>query len=55
MATYECQVCGYRYVTELGDPDHHIPPQTPFEALDDSWQCPECGAHKATFKQSAKA
>ena len=35
--------CGYRYNPSIGDPDHGIPPGTPFEDLPDDWECPECG------------
>ncbi len=35
--------CGYRYNPLIGDPDHGIPPGTPFEDLPEDWECPECG------------
>ena len=49
MAQYECQVCGYVYDPELGDPDSDIAPGTPFEDLPDDWVCPVCGAGKDEF------
>jgi|GEM_PF-4258149 len=35
--------CGYRYDPVVGDPEHGIPPGTPFEDLPPDWECPECG------------
>ena len=49
MAQYECQVCGYVYDPELGDPDSDIAPGTSFEDLPDNWVCPVCGAGKDEF------
>lgn len=51
MSKYECQVCGYVYDPELGDPDSGIPPGTPFEDLPDDWECPVCGARKDQFEK----
>lgn len=44
-----CTSCGYVYDPALGDPDHGIPPNTPFESLPDSWRCPICYAAKEVF------
>jgi len=49
MSKYKCQVCGYIYNPELGDPDGHIKPGTPWEKLPDDWVCPVCGATKDKF------
>lgn len=49
MAKYECDVCGYIYDPEQGDPDNGVTPGTPFEALPDDWVCPDCGADKSQF------
>jgi rubredoxin len=49
MKKYQCNVCGYIYDPEQGDPDNHIPPMTPFEKLPDDWVCPVCGAAKDQF------
>jgi flavin reductase (DIM6/NTAB) family NADH-FMN oxidoreductase RutF/rubredoxin len=49
MSRYKCQVCGYIYNPELGDPDGHIKPGTPWEKLPDDWVCPVCGATKDKF------
>ena len=47
---YVCKVCGYVYNPEKGDPDHEIPPGTPFEDLPDDWVCPMCGVGKNSFE-----
>jgi rubredoxin len=46
---YQCQVCGYIYEPENGDPDHGIAPGTPFESLPYGWVCPVCGAARDMF------
>jgi len=51
LPQYQCQVCGYIYDPEKGDPQGNIPPGTPFEELPDSWVCPLCGASKSQFSQ----
>lgn len=52
MAKYECQVCGYIYDPDKGDPDGGIKPGTSFDDLPDGWKCPVCGAAKDQFKKS---
>jgi rubredoxin len=49
MKKYVCDVCGYIYDPEKGDPDSGIAPGTPFEAIPDSWSCPLCGIGKDSF------
>ena len=49
MKKYVCDVCGYVYDPAVGDPDNGIAPGTAFEALPETWVCPECGATKADF------
>lgn len=51
MAKYECQVCGYIYDPEKGDPDSGIEPGTSFEELPEDWVCPECGVGKDEFEK----
>ena len=51
MKKYVCQVCGYIYEPEKGDPDGKIAPGTAFENLPDSWVCPVCGAPKDQFEE----
>ncbi|NOX84664.1 MAG: High molecular weight rubredoxin [Chlorobi bacterium] len=52
MDTYTCDLCGYEYDPEEGDPDNGIPPGTPFEDLPDDWACPICGAGKEDFTRN---
>jgi rubredoxin len=49
MDRYECQVCGYIYDPEVGDPVGGVPPEVAFEELPDDWICPQCGAGKDQF------
>jgi rubredoxin len=49
MQRYVCEVCGYIYDPEEGDPDGDIEPGTPFEQLPEDWVCPMCGASKDEF------
>ena len=51
MDKYVCNVCGYVYDPEVGDPDNGIAPGTPFDQLPDSWVCPECGFGKDEFSK----
>ena len=49
MKKYVCDVCGYVYDPEKGDPDSGIAPGTPFEQIPDDWSCPLCGVGKDSF------
>ena len=49
MKKYACDVCGYIYDPEVGDPDQDIEPGTPFEDLPEEWECPLCGVGKDQF------
>jgi len=49
MDTFTCDICGYEYDPEAGDPENGIPPGTAFEDLPDDWECPICGAGKEDF------
>lgn len=51
MTKYECDVCGYIYDPELGDPENGIPPGTPFENLPEDWICPVCSVGKEDFTE----
>ena len=50
MEKWECQVCGYIYDPEKGDPENNIKIGTKFEDLADYWICPECGVYKDEFE-----
>ena len=49
MQKYVCDVCGYVYDPEAGDPAGGIDPGTAFDDLPDDWTCPICGADKSQF------
>lgn len=48
---YRCKVCGHIYDENMGDPDHGIPPGTPFEEIPDTWRCPVCQVTKEYFEK----
>ncbi len=50
MQKYECEVCGYIYDPEVGDPDGGVAPGTAFDDIPDSWVCPICFVHKDQFR-----
>ena len=49
---YVCDVCGWEYDEELGDPEHGIAPGTKFEDLPDDFECPLCGVDKGQFSEA---
>lgn len=51
MKKYVCDLCGWVYDEELGDPDNGIAPGTKFEDLPDDFECPLCGAGKDDFSE----
>ena len=51
MSKWQCQVCGYIYDPQNGDPESGVAPGTPFEKLPNEWVCPECGAGKDQFEK----
>ena len=49
MKKYVCDVCGYVYDPEKGDPANGVPPGTKWEDVPADWVCPECGVGKDQF------
>ena len=49
MKKYVCDVCGWVYDPEVGDPEGGIAPGTAFEDIPDDWVCPLCGVGKEDF------
>ncbi len=45
-----CSVCQWVYEPALGEPDQEVPPGTPWNAVPDSFLCPECGIGKEVFE-----
>ena len=51
MKKYVCDVCGWLYDEELGDPDNGIEAGTKFEDLPEDFVCPLCGVGKDQFSE----
>ena len=51
MEKYKCQVCGYVYDPEVGDPDNNVPAGTSFEDVPEDWVCPLCAVGKDQFEK----
>lgn len=51
MKKYKCDVCGWVYDEEAGDPNNNIAPGTKFEDLPDDFVCPVCGVDKDNFSE----
>ena len=49
---YACQICGWEYDEELGDPENGITPGTLFDELPDDFECPLCGVGKDDFTEA---
>jgi rubredoxin len=47
---YVCDVCGYEYDEEVGEPDWDVEPGTKFEDLPEDFVCPVCLVEKEHFK-----
>ena len=52
MKKYVCDVCGWEYDEEAGDPENGIAPGTKFEDLPDDFECELCGVGKDMFRTS---
>ncbi len=48
---YVCQVCGYVYDEELGEPESGIAAGTKWEDLPGDYVCPLCGVGKDEFAE----
>lgn len=51
MRKFVCDICGYIYEEEFGDPEHDITPGTKWEELPDDFVCPLCGVGKDMFSE----
>jgi len=49
MQKYICDLCGYVYDPEAGDPDNSVDPGTDWADVPEDWLCPLCGAGKDAF------
>ena len=43
MTVHRCEVCGYEYDEQRGDPREGFPPGTSWAEVPDDWACPDCG------------
>jgi len=50
MDKYICNLCGYVYDPEVGDPDAGVAAGTAFADLPEEWVCPDCGAGVDVFE-----
>ena len=48
---YVCDVCGYEYDEQKGDPEAGISPGTSWDVLPKAWVCPLCGVGKEDFSK----
>jgi len=51
---YICNICGYVYDKERGEPHNGIPPGTAFEDLPNSYSCPVCGIDAKITREMGK-
>ncbi len=51
MEKYICDICGYVYDEELGDPDNGVAPGTKWADVPEDWVCPLCMVGKDQFSQ----
>ncbi len=52
MKKYVCDICGWCYDEESGDPELGIAPGTKFEDLPDDFECPLCKVGKDNFSEA---
>ncbi len=49
MQKYVCEICGYVYDPEQGDPANGVEPGTAWEDVPGDWVCPLCEVGKDKF------
>lgn len=49
MGKYVCDICGYIYDPEVGDPDNGVAPGTAWANVPEDWVCPLCQVGKDSF------
>ena len=45
-----CPTCGYVYDPENGDPVFGVNPNTPWDCVPETWECPNCMIEKDFFE-----
>ena len=48
---YICNICGYEYDEEIGDPENGIAAGTKWENVPEDWLCPLCFVGKEEFSE----
>ena len=48
---YVCEICGYVYDEEKGDPEHGVAADTKWDNVPKDWSCPLCGVGKENFQK----
>ena len=51
MKNYVCDVCGFIYDEEIGDPDNGVEAGTIWEDVPEDFLCPLCGVGKDEFSE----
>ena len=51
MKKYVCDVCGYIYDEEIGDPDNGVEAGKKWEDVPEDFLCPLCGVGKDEFSE----
>jgi rubredoxin len=46
MSAYTCEVCGYVYAEDRGEPREGFPAGTAWADVPDDWPCPDCGVRE---------
>ena len=46
---YVCDVCGYIYDENTGEPEMDVTPGTKWDEVPDTFKCPLCGVGKDDF------
>ena len=54
MKKWVCNVCGWIYDEEAGDPDNGLAAGVAFADLPDDFVCPLCGVGKDEFSEEAQ-
>ena len=49
---YICELCGYEYDEDLGDPENNIEAGTRWDELPEDFECPLCGVPKDQFVEA---
>jgi rubredoxin-NAD+ reductase len=49
MQKYFCDICGWEYDPEVGDPDSGVAPGTAWDDVPEEFECPKCGVGKDRF------